>query len=332
VGFIIGVDIGGTKTAVVLGRAVNGELSVLGRDSFPTSPDRRAWREVVGDIVAAARGLAARQHIAAGQLDGAGVSCGGPLDSRAGVVQSPPNLPGWDEVPITRELERALGCPVRLQNDANACALAEWRWGAGRGTRNMVFLTFGTGMGAGLVIDGRLYEGTNDLAGEVGHVRLAEDGPVGYGKAGAFEAFCSGSGIAKLARLSAEKMLDAGMPAAFCPTREDLPSITAQRVGEAADAGDPAAREILARTGKYLGRGCAMIIDILNPERIVIGSIFARCRVHLEQAMREEIGREALAAAARACAIVPAALGESIGDYASLAVAGLAAGNGKGDQ
>jgi glucokinase len=220
---------------------------------------------------------------------------------------------------------------VRLQNDANACALAEWRWGAGRGTRNIVFLTFGTGMGAGLIIDGRLYEGTNDLAGEVGHVRIADDGPVGYGKAGAFEGFCSGSGIAKLARVSAEELLAAGRPAGFCATREELASITAQRVGEAADAGDPAAREILARTGKYLGRGCAMLIDILNPERIVIGSIFARCRAHLEQAMTEEIRREALSAAARACTIVPAALGESIGDYASLAVAGLAAGNGKGD-
>ena len=257
----------------------------------------------------------------AGQLSGIGVSCGGPLDSRAGLIQSPPNLPGWDDVPITAVLKRAFGCPARLQNDANACALAEWRFGAGRGTRNMVFLTFGTGMGAGLIIDGRLYEGTNDLAGEVGHVRLSEEGPQGYGKTGAFEAYCSGSGIAKLARAAAEKLLRAGKPVAFCGSADDLSSITAQRVGEAADAGDQVARDILAESGKFLGRGCAMIIDILNPQRIVIGSIFSRCRPHLVKAMEEEIAREALPAAARVCQVVPAALGESIGDFASLAVA-----------
>jgi glucokinase len=321
VGFIIGVDIGGTKTAVVLGQSRAGELAVLERAAFPTDPESRPWRAVLKDVAEAAAGFLQSRGITAGQLDGAGVSCGGPLDSRAGLVQSPPNLPGWDEVPITAELERALGCTVRLQNDANACALAEWRFGAGRGTRNMVFLTFGTGMGAGLIIDGRLYEGTNDLAGEVGHVRLSEDGPQGYGKTGAFEAFCSGSGIAKMARAAAEKLLRAGTTVAFCASVDDLSSITAQRVGEAADDGDPVAREILATTGKFLGRGCAMIIDILNPQRIVIGSIFSRCRPHLQKAMDDEIVREALPAAARACQVVPAALGESIGDFASLAVA-----------
>jgi glucokinase len=115
--------------------------------------------------------------------------------------------------------------------------------------------------------------------------------------------------------------MEAGQPVAFCAGRDDLSSITAQRVGEAADAGDQAARDILAESGKFLGRGCAMLIDILNPQRIVIGSIFSRCRPHLVKAMEEEIAREALPSAARVCQIVPAALGESIGDFASLAVA-----------
>jgi glucokinase len=269
----------------------------------------------VGDVTAAAARLA-RQPIEA-----VGVSCGGPLDSRAGLVQSPPNLPGWDDVPITRRLADGLGCAAFLQNDANACALAEWRFGAGRGTRNMVFLTFGTGMGAGLILDGRLYEGTNDLAGEVGHVRIAEEGPEGYGKTGAFEAFASGSGIAKLARAAAAERLGRGEPVGFCRTAADLPAVSARAVGEAAEAGDPLAVEILATTGHYLGRGLAMIIDIINPERIVIGSIFARCRRFLQPAMDREIGREALPAAARVCAVVPAELGERIGDYACLSVA-----------
>jgi glucokinase len=321
VGFIVGVDIGGTKTGVVLGQSSAGELSVLERTAFLTAPESRPWTAVVSEIIDAAERLLEKRGIDAGHLGGVGVSCGGPLDSRAGVVQSPPNLPGWDDVPITAELERALGCPARLQNDANACALAEWRFGAGRGVRNMVFLTFGTGMGAGLIIEGRLYEGTNDLAGEVGHVRLSEEGPQGYGKTGTFEAFCSGSGIARLARAAAQEVLQAGKPVAFCSGRDDISSITAQRVGEAADTGDPLAREILAKSGKFLGRGCAMLIDILNPQRIVIGSIFSRCRPHLVKAMEEEIAREALPSAARACRIVPAALGERIGDFASLAVA-----------
>ena len=315
---LVGVDIGGTKTAVVTGRANDEGLDVLDRVAFSTDPRSRAWKDVLQEVVAQATRLSGGR---AGSIDAVGVSCGGPLDSRLGMVQSPPNLPGWDDVPVTRLLSEGLGCPAFLQNDANACALAEWRFGAGQGTRNMVFLTFGTGMGAGLIIDGRLYEGTNDLAGEVGHVRMAEDGPEGYGKTGAFEAFASGSGIAKLARAAAEKLLAAGRGCAFCATPADLPGISARAVGEAAEAGDPAAIEVLAVSAHWLGRGLAMIIDILNPQRIVIGSIFGRCRRFLQPAMDREIAREALPAAARVCEVVPAALGESIGDYACLSVA-----------
>jgi glucokinase len=185
----------------------------------------------------------------------------------------------------------------------------------------MVFLTFGTGMGAGLIIDGRLFEGTNDLAGEVGHMRLADDGPEGYGKSGSFEGFCSGGGIAKLARAAAEKRLAEGGSVAFCANRVSLATITARGVAEAAEAGDSLAREIYATSGRYLGRGLSMIIDFINPERIVIGSIFARCESLLRPAMEAEIAREALPAAARVCRIVPAELGETIGDYACLSVA-----------
>ena len=236
-GLLVGVDIGGTKTAVVLGRAAGDGLQIIDRAIFPTDPTARGWREVLKEVVAAARTLLGRHAGPAEGLGGVGVSCGGPLDSRAGLVLSPPNLPGWDKCSITGELESDLGCPAALQNDANACALAEWRFGAGRGSRNMIFLTFGTGMGAGLIIEGRLYEGTTDLPGEVGHVRLAEDGPEGYGKAGSFEGFCSrGGGIARLARAEAEKQARGGPSDAVLPEeRGDLPAITAQAVAEAAE-------------------------------------------------------------------------------------------------
>jgi glucokinase len=317
---LVGVDIGGTKTAIVAGIPHAQGIRLVGRRVFATDPAARTWRAAVDLICDAARAIV--HDTAPGERPAAiGVSCGGPLDSRGGVLLSPPNLPGWDRVPIVDELQKALGSRTYLQNDANACALAEWRLGAGVGTRNMVFLTFGTGMGAGLILNGSLYEGTSDLGGEVGHIRLAEDGPEGYGKAGSFEGFCSGGGIARLARAEAAKWLAAGRELLFCADEAGLESITARAVGDAAEAGDPLAREVLATTGRYLGRGLALLMDILNPQRIVIGSIFIRCRRFLQPAMDAEIAREALPGAVAVCEVVPAKLGETIGDYASLSVA-----------
>jgi glucokinase len=317
---VLGIDIGGTKTGVIAGQSNGHALSVTRRGSFATEPASRSWQEAVREICSLARQILDADG-AARALAAAGVSCGGPLDSRRGLVLSPPNLPGWDRVPIVEELSRALGCPVFLQNDANAGALAEWRFGAGKGTRNMVFLTFGTGMGAGLILDGRLYEGTNDLAGEVGHIRLAEDGPVGYGKPGSFEGFCSGGGIARLAQAEIRRLLAEGHPVSFCPDEKSVESVTSREVGEAAEAGDPLARQILTESGRWLGRGLSALIDVLNPQRIVIGGIYVRCRKFLQPAMAEEISREALRGAAGVCDVVPAELGEQIGDYAALSVA-----------
>jgi len=326
-GLLLGIDIGGTKTAVIAGRAHAEGLQVLARRAFPTEPSTRSWRQTLDTVREESRRLLSDARLE-GRPVAAGVSCGGPLDSAAGLLLSPPNLPGWDQVPVVADLQGALGCPVFLQNDANACALAEWRYGAGAGTRNMVFLTFGTGMGGGLILGGRLYEGTNDLGGEVGHIRLAEDGPEGYGKRGSFEGFSSGGGIANYARERARAQLGAGRRVSFCQSTVDLDSITARSVGEAAEAGDELALEILSVSGKWLGRGLSILIDILNPQRIVIGGIFVRCRAFLHASMEAEIARETLPGAAAVCEIVPARLGESIGDYAALSVAvdGLARG------
>jgi glucokinase len=208
-----------------------------------------------------------------------------------------------------------------LQNDANACALAEWKFGAGKGTQNMVFLTFGTGMGGGLILSGRLYSGTNDLAGEVGHIRLADDGPEAYGKKGSFESFCSGSGIAQLARKMAGEKYALNQSVRFCKSVDKIDDISARDVADAAFAGDTDAIEILKLSGEYLGKGLSIIIDIINPERIVIGSIYERCRQFIEPACIEVVRREALNPASAVCKIVPAALGEAVGDYASLSVA-----------
>ncbi len=249
------------------------------------------------------------------QPEGIGISCGGPLDSRRGVILSPPNLPGWDDVPISDWFHNRYGVPVFLQNDANACAVAEWRFGAGRGCRDMLFLTFGTGLGAGLILDGRLYGGACDLAGEVGHIRLAPSGPVGYGKAGSFEGFCSGGGIARLAKDMLQSHLRDGGDTAL--TTDDL---SAARIAALALQGDMFCRSVYALCGEKLGEGLAILVDILNPERIVIGSIFARAESLLREGMERALRREALGAAAQCCEVVPAELGESLGDLAALGV------------
>jgi glucokinase len=313
---LAGVDIGGTKCAVGLGRAEEGSVTLLAKRRFHTSGPPGALL---------AQLLAGLEELVEAQGEGCpaavGISCGGPLDSAQGLILAPPNLPGWDHVNVVDPFRTRFGAPAALQNDANACALAEWQWGAGQGCRNMIFLTFGTGMGAGLILDGRLYAGTTDMAGEVGHVRLAEDGPLGYGKFGSFEGFCSGGGITRLAQTRALQGIQAGAPPAFCPELANLAAVTAEQVGGAAQAGDPVALEVFATVARALGQGLALLVDILNPERIIIGSIYGRQRSLLEpealRVLREEAHPHALAA----CEILPAALGERVGDYAGLAVA-----------
>lgn len=278
-----GLDIGGTKCAFIIGNLQGQVLSrkEVATKAYPT------WRAVLEAMLPPS-----------GNPLCIGVSCGGPLDEDRGLILSPPNLPGWDEVPITKWLTERYHAPAFLQNDANACALAEWRFGAGRGTKNMIFLTFGTGFGAGLILDGRLYRGTNGNAGEVGHVRATPDGPVGYGKAGSYEGYCSGGGIVQL---SGGK--------------------SAKEVAMAAEAGDAQMQAVFKESAAKLGYCLSMLIDLFNPERIVIGSIFARAEKWFRTDMEEVIAREALASSASLCQVVPAALGDSIGDIAALTVA-----------
>ena len=301
-----GIDIGGTKCAVISGSA---ETGIRDKIKFATTN----VDETIENIIKTAEKL--------GVCDAIGISCGGPLDSKRGVIMSPPNLPGWDNIEIVRILEEKFNVPVGIQNDANACALAEWKFGAGQGCQNMIFLTFGTGMGAGLILNGRLYSGTNDMAGEVGHMRMADFGPVGYGKAGSFEGFCSGGGIAKLGRILAEEKLQRGESTAFCKSRDELENITAKSIAECAKCGDADAIRVYDICAEKLGAGLSVLIDILNPEKIVIGSVFERSEELLRDKMERVIKAETLSYAGEVCEIVPAKLGDSIGDWAAIAVA-----------
>ncbi len=311
----LGLDIGGTKCSLVVG---DKNFAIKHKITFETRTER-GYKLILDEFIKHIDDLLTQnKHYHPLRI---GISCGGPLDSKTGIVHSPPNLPGWDNVPICSVFSERYGVETALQNDANACALAEWLMGAGRGTRNMVFLTFGTGMGAGLILNGKLYSGTNDLGGEAGHIRLADKGPVGFGKAGSFEGFCSGGGLSQLAKTVVLEYLGNQVPVAFCPTVQQASILDARMVAQAAQAGDPVALEIIGISAGYLGHGLAIIIDMLNPECIVIGSIYARNESLFQPVMMRVLRQEAIPAALQVCTVKPAALGDSIGDYAALCVA-----------
>jgi glucokinase len=313
---LLGVDIGGTKCAVVYGIDIDGQIRIEDKVRFDTLDVNNTISRILNEL----KRLCLKYSLNPENTRGIGISCGGPLDSRKGMILSPPNLPGWDNIPIVQMVENATGIKASLQNDANACAVAEWKYGAGRGTKNMVFLTFGTGLGAGMILDGRLYSGTNDFAGELGHIRLADFGPVGYGKAGSVEGFASGGGIAQLAATAVKEKLMMGNKVSWCPNG-DISSITAKEVAEAAKKGDELAIEIYKTSATYLGKAIAILIDLINPEMIIIGSIFVRAEELIRPFMQAAIDHEALSGASKVCMIKPAELSESIGDVAALSLA-----------
>ncbi len=312
---MIGFDIGGTKCAVCVGEEIGGELII--KDKRVVSTDKSVSPyEMIERLCALAEEITSDFSLI-------GISCGGPLNSEKGIIMSPPNLPGWDDVTIVSYLKEKYHGEVYIENDANACAVAEWKYGAGKGSKNMIFLTFGTGLGAGLILDSKLYRGANDMAGEVGHIRLNMFGPVGYGKAGSFEGFCSGGGIAQLGKTYATEKLQMGESVSFCKDFSEIDTITAKSIADCANNGDADAIEIYRLCGEMLGRGLSILVDILNPERIVLGSIFQRSENLIRESMEKELSKESLGYSLSACEILPAKLEENIGDYAALSVAAM---------
>jgi glucokinase len=311
---LVGIDIGGTKTAVVVSLKAP---TVLDRIEFPTKPangPEPALRLIKGGI----RDLLVRHRLKAAAI---GVSCGGPLDHVKGIIQAPPNLSTWVDVPIKAILQNEFGVTCRVENDANAGAVAEHRFGAGQGCRNMVFLTMGTGLGAGIIADGRLYHGTNDFAGEIGHVRLTRTGPVGYHKAGSVEGWASGGGMPQIAQKAVSAALKRREPTLLASQFRQGRAITARDVAAAAKKGDAVASRILGITARRLGETLAILVDILNPEKIVIGGLAMRLGDTLLEPARQVMRREALPQSAAVCQVVAAALNERIGDVAALCVA-----------
>lgn len=312
---VLGFDIGGTKCAVMTAETDGEKVKLIDKKSVPTRFDISA-EEMIDKLINIADGMLGEKS-----PQKIGISCGGPLNSATGTIMGPPNLPGWDNVKITDILEKHYSVPAKLQNDADAGALAEWKFGAGKGTENMIFLTFGTGFGAGLILNGRLYSGTNGNAGEIGHTRLEPFGPVGYGKSGSVEGFCSGGGLAQLGYTLALEKAQIGIYPSYFKKGMHAREISAKSIAEAAEQGDETALRVYEICGEKLGKAVSLLIDLLNPEVVVIGSIFARAEKLLRARMEKTLKEEALTQSLESCRIVPAVLGEKIGDYAAIVAA-----------
>ncbi len=308
--YCIGLDIGGTKCAATLGKLSDG-IEIIDKERFATAG--LTPTEVLEHFASFIADKTAEYEIS-----GIGISCGGPLDGRRGIILSPPGLPGWDNIEIVDYFTSRFGIPTRLCNDADACAVAEWKYGAGKGCDNVVFLTFGTGFGAGLILGGRLYRGANDNAGEIGHVRLTRSGPVGYRKAGSCEGYCSGAGIARLAAIMTKNKRFEADYERF--TAESGGETTAKTLAEGARKGNGFCRAVYRKSGEMLGRTLSIIVDLLNPERIIIGGVFMRSGELLLPYAEKVMKKECLPFSLGCVKIVRAGLGENVGDYAALAV------------
>lgn len=308
---LVGVDIGGTKTAICISTEVP---QLLWRHEFPTQPEAGPQPALRNIVAAIHQGLKATGCTA----KAVGVSCGGPLDSVAGVIQAPPNLSTWLDVPITSLLTSEFGVPCALENDANAGALAEHRFGAGRGAQHVIFLTMGTGFGAGLILNNQLFRGASNMAGEIGHVRLSTHGPVGHGKEGSVEGWASGGGIARMGVGIVQEAIANGEQTALA---QKVQGLTTRDIAAELQNGDPVAKRIVALSGSRLGEALAILVDILNPQRIVLGGLALRLGDDLLGPARATLEKEALPESIAGCEIVPAQLGERIGDVAALCVA-----------
>jgi len=306
---VLAIDIGGTKLALGL---VDAEGKILQRDEIPTrateGPERVLARLV--ELARAMRGRATPSHA----IRRVGIACAGPLDREAGLILNPPNLPGWTRIDLVELVERALGLPAVLDNDANAAALGEFRYGAGRGARSLVYLTVSTGIGGGIILDGRLWHGFGDSAGEIGHMTIDPAGPpCGCGNQGCLEALASGPAIAR----SAREALQGGRPSRL----RDLPEVTAADVVRLACEGDPLAAEVWAAAVHALALGVGAAITILAPERVIIGGGVAQAGDALFVPLRREVRQRVKLVAVESVPILPAALGRDVGILGAAALA-----------
>ncbi len=304
----VGVDFGGTniKVGVVTSRGTVAAKVVLPTRNH-TTPST-----FLDGVACAIERLASTLGLRLTSLQGLGVGAPGLIDGQHGIIHRLVNIPGgWPRVPLRQLLERRFPCPCAVDNDVNVIALGEWTFGAGRGTRHSVYVTLGTGVGGGLVIDGKLVRGASGSAGEIGHITIQPDGPTcACGNRGCLEALVGTAAILRRARQMI-RTHKGGALATFA-NRKDGP-LSPELVSRAARVGDRAAREIWQEVGSYVGLGLSKVITLLNPERIVIGGGVAKAWPWFAPSLLKTIRAHALEVPARACRVVQATLGDRAG-------------------
>ena len=301
----IGIDVGGTNVKI----ALVDDGKIIYSNSVPTYA-QMGYEYTVNNIKQAIKDLMKETETTAADIKGIGFDFPGQVDYKTGVVKLAPNIPGWVNVPIAQMIEEAFHIPTRIDNDVRCAALGEMNFGAGKGCQNFVCITVGTGIGSGLVVNGQLVRGAANAAGEIGHIKLQmKDGPIcGCGDTGCLEAFASGPSIVAMA----QDYLKSGKSTKFREMAGDG-EITPYIVAKAAEAGDPVAKRIFKIIGEYVGMGLVSVINLLNPEKVIIGGGVAEAGDLLLEPIRKTVMERAMVVARESVEIVPAELGNSAG-------------------
>jgi len=290
--YLIGVDIGALKISVSIGDFSG---NIIDNNVFKTPLTYEAVKHHVFYLI--------DDYLKTYSVEAIGIACSGLIDSKKGLILSPPNIPWLDNSPICKDFYDKFSIPTYLENDANACALAEWKWGNGKDYNNIIFVMFGSGIGAGLILDGKLYRGASGIAGEIGHIRMNDEGPYCYRKHGSLESFCSGGGIAKMY------------------SKKYTNKITAREISRRAKDGDKKALDIIFQSATYLGKGLALLVDTLNPDCIIIGNIYTRSEELFRDRVLQMMRRESLDESYKDLVLLPSALQETLGDKSAIGVA-----------
>jgi glucokinase len=301
----IGVDLGGTRLRVAVANARGDVRTVVRVDTQAERGPDDVIDRIVQTIDRALDSAGVRRQA----ITAIGIGMPGPLNGAKGVVISPVNLPGWKNVPLARILAERTGIRTFLEHDANLAAFGEWRRGAGKGARHMVYVTVSTGIGAGLIIHGQLYSGAGGTAGEIGHTVVQPGGPLcRCGNFGCLEAVASGTALARMAKEAVMGPMATSLRALSGPGRP-----TARDVTEAARQGDAVARELLARAGTFLGISLGTVVNLLNPELIVLGGSVMKAGPLIRVPMRTSLVASSWQAARHGLRIVSPALGQDVG-------------------
>jgi len=304
----IGIDVGGTNVKIAL---VDDNGKIIYSNSVPTYA-KMGYEYTVNNIKQAIKDLMKETNTTPSDIEGIGFDFPGQVDCKTGVVKLAPNIPGWVNVPIAQMIEDEFHIPTRIDNDVRCAALGELKFGAGRGCENFICITVGTGIGSGIVINGKVVRGATNAAGELGHIKLQMNGgPIcGCGDTGCLEAFASGPAIVAMA----QEYIKGGKSTKFREMAAvEGGEITPYMVAKAAEEGDPVAKRIFEIVGEYIGIGLTSVINLLNPERVIIGGGVAESGELLLGPIRKTVKERAMVVAGNAVEIVPAQLGNSAG-------------------